>query len=296
MEKYGVLIAVSIILGTASRIYTLRVDYRQYPSYPHAYVTHLTLGFIAAALGALALPALLEENYVAVTFLALAAQQFRDIRNIERQTLAEIEETELIPRGKAYIEGIAKLFESRNYLGMINAFITSLVIHYAGAWIGVVVGIIIPLIFTKAMIGPRVKDIADVEEAPIVFKGKNIGIGDVIMMNVGEDEGLKNWKKYGKGIVIKPKDDNARATLANIGQRQAILYDTATQLGIKLDVGIQQYSPLARLDIETGRVCMIIIPIEPDMPAIFEAILRVPVLESAQRKPLQSQAGKKAAD
>ncbi|MCK4259044.1 MAG: YIEGIA family protein [Halanaerobiales bacterium] len=296
MEKYGVLIAVSILLGTAARIYTLRTDYRQYPSYPHAYVTHLTLGFIAAALGGLAIPALLEENYVAVTFLTVAAQQFRDIRNMERDTLAEIEETELVPRGKAYIEGIAKLFESRNYLAMINAFVTSLVIHYLGLIPGVIIGILFPLLLTRTMIGPRLKDIAVVEKASITFKGKNIGIEDVIMMNVGEDEGIENWKKYGIGLVIKPKDDNARATLANIGQRQAILHDVATQLGIKLDVGIQQYTPLARLDLETGRVCMIIIPIEPDIPAIIEAINKVPVLESAQRKPLQSKAGKMAAD
>ncbi|AZR72757.1 hypothetical protein BBF96_04730 [Anoxybacter fermentans] len=296
MERYGILITASILLGTLARVYTLRVDYRQYPSYPHAYVTHLTLGFIASALGGLALPALLEENYVAVTFLALAAQQFRDIRNIERQTLAEIEETELVPRGKAYIEGIAKLFESRNYLAMLTAFVTSLAIHYIALIPGIIIGIALILLLSPAMIGPRVRDIAVVEEAQIVFDGKNIGIDDIIMMNVGEDEGLKKWKEEGVGIVIKPKDDNARATLANIGQRQAILHDVATQMGIKLDVGIQQYTPLARLDINTGRVYMIIIPIEPDIPAIIEAINRVPVLESSQRKPLQSKAGRAAAD
>ncbi len=296
MDKYGVLISISVLLGTLARFYTLRVDYRQYPSYPHAYVTHLTLGFIAAALGGLALPALLEENYVAVTFLALAAQQFRDIRNSERQTLGEIEETELVPRGKAYIEGIAKLFEARNYLAMLTAFIASLTIHFLELIPGVLTGVVFILLMSLAMVGKRVRDIAVVEQVPITFNGKNIGIEDVIMMNVGEDEGLKNWKKHGLGLVIKPKDDDARATLANIGQRQAILHDAATQLGIELDVGIQQYSPLARLDLETGRVCMIIMTIEPDGEALIKAVNRVPVLESAKRKPLQSKAGKMASD
>lgn len=296
MEKYGILILASVLLGTIARIFTLKVDYRQYPSYPHAYVTHLTLGFIAAALGALALPALLEGDYVAVTFLALAAQQFRDIRNIERQTLAEIEKTELVPRGRAYIEGIAKLFESRNYLAMLTAFLSSIAIHYLDFISGILAGMIFILLMSLAMSGPRVRDIAIIEQVPITFKGKNIGINDVIMMNVGEDEGIANWKRYGIGILIKPKDDNGRATLANVGQRQAILHDAATQLGVKLDLGVQQYSPLARLDLETGQVCIIIMPIEPDIPALLEAIRRVPVLESAQRKPLQSKAGKMAQD
>lgn len=296
MEINMVLITVSILLGFSARCVTLRVDYRQYPSYPHAYVTHLTLGFIAAALGALALPALLDKNYVAVTFLALAAQEFRDVRNIERQSLAEMEETELVPRGKAYIEGIAKLFEARNYLSMLTAFVTSICIHYIGLWIGIFVGALFTMLMLRMMVGPRIKDIAIVEKAPISIKDRKIGIGDVIMMLLGEDEAVENWRKHGFGVIVAPKDDNARATLANIGQRQAILHDVATQLGIKLDVGIQQYSPLARLDLETGRVCIIIMPMEPDVEPLLESIRLVPVLESAQRKPLKSRAGKWAAD
>lgn len=74
-------------IGTISRIVLLKNDYRNYPGYPHGYVTHISLGFIAAALGAVAVPALVEKEYTAVTFLALAAQQFREIRNMERESL-----------------------------------------------------------------------------------------------------------------------------------------------------------------------------------------------------------------
>lgn len=296
MEKFGMLITVSILLGTLARLYSLRVDYRQYPSYPHAYLTHFTLGFIAAALGALALPALLGGDYVAVTFLVLAAQQFRDIRNIERQTLSEIESSELIPRGKPYIEGIAKLFESRNYITMLTAFLSTLVIHYLGLIPGILVGLAFIFGMGRVMSGPQIQDIAEVEEAELVFQGRNLGIGDVIIMNLGEDEAVETWKEHGIGLAIKPKDDNARATLANTGQRQAILHNLATQMGVRLDVGIQQYTPLARLDLETGRVLIIIIPIEPDVRYLIDAVKRVPVLESVQRKPLESKAGKQAAD
>ena len=296
MEKHMLLITTSVLLGFLARLLTLRVDYRQYPSYPHAYVTHLTLGFIAAALGALAIPALMEKNYVAVTFLAAAAQQFRDVRNIERQTLAEMEETELIPRGKTYIEGIAKLFEARNYLAMLTAFISSIAIFYWGIMVGIIVGGIFIMLMWRMMFGKRIQDIAIVEQAPLTIKDMRLGVGDVIMMLLGEKEAVENWQKHGIGIVIKPKNDNARATLANTGQRQAIIHDAATQLGIRLDVGIQQYTPLARLDLETGRVCIIIIPMEPDVNALIESIKRVPILESATRKPLQSKAGKMASD
>lgn len=95
----------------------LRTDYRNYPSYPHGYIIHLSLGAIAASLAAIALPALLEEEYTAVTFLVLCAQQFRDIRNMERETLMKLEENTLVPRGLDYIEGIAKVFESRQLFG-----------------------------------------------------------------------------------------------------------------------------------------------------------------------------------
>jgi hypothetical protein len=84
LSKVLTVIITGLIVGLISRIVLLRSDYRNYPSYPHGYVTHISLGFVAAALGAVAVPALIEKEYTAVTFLALAAQQFREIRNMER--------------------------------------------------------------------------------------------------------------------------------------------------------------------------------------------------------------------
>ena len=37
----------------------------------------------------------------------------------------KLEENTLVPRGLDYIEGIAKVFESRNYLVMLVALVTS---------------------------------------------------------------------------------------------------------------------------------------------------------------------------
>ncbi|TDX52901.1 YIEGIA family protein [Orenia marismortui] len=307
MIKYGEMILLAVIMGTLSRLMILKVDYRQYPGYPHGYIVHLTLGFIASSLGALVFPALLEENYVAVTFLGAAAQQFRDIRNMERNFLSQLEDTELVPRGKAYIEGIAKVFESRNYLAMLTSFITAIgyylfnMIGYQTLNVigGVLIGGVIAYILYILMKDDSIGDIAKVRVIDLEFTGpnkSNITIENNVIMNVGLKESLESWEKSGLGIVIEPKDDNSRATLANIGQRQAIIHDVVTQLGVKLDLGVQDYTPLARLNLHSGRVYMIIIPMEPDRECIKEAVRTTPVLEGSRRKPLSTKAGRIAAD
>ena len=66
-ETFGVVIGISF--GIISRLLMMRTDYRQYPTYPHGKIIHISLGVIAAALGAVAIPAFLNKNYTAVTFL-----------------------------------------------------------------------------------------------------------------------------------------------------------------------------------------------------------------------------------
>ncbi|WP_338452776.1 YIEGIA domain-containing protein [Niallia oryzisoli] len=63
-----ILIVTSIIVGTLARILTIKEDFRQYLSYPNAYMIHLVTGFVAASIGAFAIPALMTKNFVAVTF------------------------------------------------------------------------------------------------------------------------------------------------------------------------------------------------------------------------------------
>jgi uncharacterized protein len=296
MIKYGELILLSILLGTIARSLMLRIDYRQFPSFPHSYVIHLTLGFIASTLGSMAIPALLEKEYIAITFLTIAAQQFRDIRNLERDSLEKIEIDELVPRGMAYIEGIAKLFEARNYLALLTSLSTSIIFYYSNWLWAIIGGSIIGYILHLTMKGPHIKDIARVEIVPLYFSGSNIGVKNLIMMNVGEKKAFEKWKKEGIGIKIIPIDENARATLLNLGQRQAILHDLSILMGIKIDEGMQQFTPLARIDINTSNLYIIIIPQEPDKKFIKKAIEKISVLESAQHKPLKSSMGRKAAD
>ncbi|MFW5992167.1 MAG: YIEGIA domain-containing protein, partial [Halanaerobiaceae bacterium] len=160
----------------------------------------------------------------------------------------------------------------------------------------VLTGILIAFFLPRLLKGEKVANIAHVEIGPLKIEGHNIGIGKNIIMNVGEEEALQKWRKEGLGIKIIPRDEDARATLFNLGQRQAILHDLSILMGVKLDQGLQQYTPLARLEINRGTLHVIIIPQEPDKRFIREAINKIPVLESTRRKPLLSAAGNKAAD
>lgn len=274
----------------------LRIDYRQYPTYPHGYITHLALGFIAALIGAVLVPALLLKEFTAVTFLTLAAQQFQQVRNMERDTLARLEETELVHRGIDYIEGIAKTFEARNYLTIGTAILVSAVIIGLG-WLPALVVTafcIWPLQFL--MKGQVIGDLAEVVPGHLHFQGSLLMVNDIFIMNVGLPDARKKILAEGLAVLIKPRDDNGRATLHHLGQRQAILHTAAALLGTKKDVGEPEFTPLARKNIDTGAIGVFILPIEKDFDCLREIINRVPVLESASRKPLSTLAGRIAAD
>ncbi|MGE5586566.1 MAG: YIEGIA family protein [Bacillota bacterium] len=301
-EGHFLRIAAAVAVGTFARLVVLRSDYRQYPSYPHAYVVHLGLGFIAASLGALAVPAVVTRDFMAASILALAGQQFREVRDMERRSLERLEETELVPRGTAYIEGIARVFEARNYLAMAAALATSLVSYAlplprsmavaAGAACGLFVAAIIVGVFGRRVVG----DIAVVRQGRIQFDGPLLSVEGIVLANIGLAEARRVIETQGVGVVVEPRDDNARATLANVGQRQAIVHDAASIMGARVDVSERDFTPLMRLDISTGRAGMVMVPVEPDVGALLEVVRRVPIIETSVRKPLATRAGRIAAD
>ncbi len=110
MIEYTPAILCGVIAGTVTRVLMLRTDTRQYPTRLHGKIIHIAMGLIAAALGAIAIPSILKKDFSAITFLTLAATQFRDVRNMERNTLQQLDGYELVPRGNTYIEGIALVF------------------------------------------------------------------------------------------------------------------------------------------------------------------------------------------
>ncbi|NLN06666.1 MAG: hypothetical protein GX167_03505 [Firmicutes bacterium] len=289
-------ILTGVVLGTLARYWMLRRDFRQYPSYPHAVVTHLALGFVAATLGAVAVPAIAAKEYTAVTFLALAATQFRDVRNMEREMLVAIDQSSLVSRGPDFIEGIARTFEARNYLVVFVSLAASLAAYALSPPYGILAGVLAMLLVHRFMRGKLIGDIAKVRPAELHFEGANLFVEDIHIMNLGLKEIRRVYEEKGRAVILEPLDDNGREILANVGQRQAIAHDVAALLGIHRDVDTAEFTPLLRRKAETGRVGMVIVPIEPDMECLLAAVRNVPVLESAFVRPLAARAGRCAAD
>ncbi|NLM25384.1 MAG: hypothetical protein GX208_04610 [Firmicutes bacterium] len=296
--QYLLTIILGTIGGLLARFYMLRRDYRQYPSYPQGWAIHLFIGFIGAFLGSIIVPSVLEQEFAAVSFLLLAASQFREVRNIERSSLEKIEATELVVRGSAYIEGIARVFEARNYLSIITSLFISIVsellkFNLTLRLIGsTATGLLTAGLLNYLMRGPSISDIADIKLAEINFDGPILDIGGVKVSNVGLDSVREIYQKYGVAAEIHPKDPDAKATLSNIGQMQAIAHDVSSMVGVRMDVGEQEYTPLVRRDPVSGKLVIVIVPSEDDEQAFLEAISNVPVLEGAIRKPLRSVAGR----
>ncbi|HCJ11119.1 MAG TPA: hypothetical protein DHW14_08175, partial [Clostridiales bacterium] len=183
------------VLGSLARLAMLRTDYRQYPSYPHGYASHLALGVIAAFTGAAVVPAFIEKEFTAVTFLVLVAQQFREIRDLERRTLDRLEETQLVRRGAGYVEDIAKVFEARNYLTIFAAMTASTVAYLgaasevmpwpAAALAGSTAGLGVVLYGKRGLDRRPVGAICRVREGRLHFRDTLLYVDDILIMEIG---------------------------------------------------------------------------------------------------------------
>lgn len=288
MEEYTNAVLLGILVGIISRFIMLRTDYRSYPTYPHGQVIHVALGVIAAGLGSVAVPAFIEHDYTAVTFLGLAASQFRDVRNMERNTLQQLDQMELVPRGLAYIEGIAMVFEGRNYLVMLSSILTTASTIFLGWQLGALIGLGTLLIDKVLMSGKRISDIATVDQLNVRMENENLYVGDIYIMNIGLEDTRNKIRKNGIGFILTPKNANGVVTLGNFGQRQAILHDVSTVLGVYRDSGEPSLVPLIKRNMDTGQLGIFLIPQIKDAEKVRATIMRVPVLESVYRKPLEA--------
>ncbi|MFZ5944064.1 MAG: YIEGIA family protein [Bacillota bacterium] len=282
--EYIVLIVTGIIMGTLARALNLKEDYRQYPTFPNGYLIHLLTGFIAAALGAVAIPALMTKNFVAVTFLALAIQQFRDVRKMEANSLENLEQTEFAYRGAAYIDGIAKTFEARNYIALTVSFIAALTIQLVNnknIWINVVSGVIVALItfliLQRVSKGKTVGDIAQVKAGKIEVKGSELYVDGIYISNqLGTENAQKLFKEEGIAVVVYPNEEHFRITFDNYGLRQAMLFEATRSVGIK------RYH-FTRKDYDKGRGVIALVPLVPDIERMIEAVKKTPLLESVKK-------------
>ncbi|AMQ06466.1 MULTISPECIES: YIEGIA family protein [Sporosarcina] len=291
MDNYLLPVVVGIVFGFVARTLLLRTDFRQYPTYPTGRIIHLSFGFIAAFIGAVAIPAVLESDWTAVTFLGLAATQFREVRKMERESLQNIDNFELVERGTPFIEGMAQAFESRNYLVMFTALITTLCAVFS-FWLGIIGGIVMLVMVKFNMSGQLLNAIADVTEAEIRFEGPTLFVGDILIKNVGLEDTRKIITEKAVGAIIIPKNQNSIVTLSFLGQRQAMLHHVATVLGSYLDSGEPALIPLTKRDMEDGRIALFFLPREKDFHQIKAVLDNVPVLDSAIRMPKEADKGK----
>ncbi|MGG1687571.1 YIEGIA family protein [Pseudalkalibacillus sp. NRS-1564] len=294
MNEYTIPIVFGVIAGTLARIYMFRTDYRQYPTYPHGMIIHLALGFIAASLGALVVPSIMEQEFTAVTFLTLAASQFREVRNMERKTLTEMDSLELVPRGASYIEGIAVTFEGRNYLVIFISFVTSFAYLAINVWAGLVAAFLAFLVAKKYMTGSKLGKIANIEQKEVKFEGAGLYVDNIYIMNIGIPARQKEILEHGLGFTISPKNFDARMTIGNLGQRQAILHDLAISLGVYRDSGTPALVPLIKRDLDDGRIGVFILPQNRSVDLAMKVISQVPTLENAIRMPTETK--KKGSD
>lgn len=291
MDQYLIPVVVGTLVGVVARIILLRTDFRQYPTYPTGRIIHVSAGFIAAFIGAVAVPSVLDSDWTAVTFLGLAATQFREIRKMERDTLEKVDKKELVARVESFIEGMAQAFEGRNYVVMFIALIATLICIY-NVWLGIIIGIAGTFLVKVKMKGKLLTDIADVSEGEIHFDGPNLYISDIPIKNVGLLNSKKVIMEKAVGAIITPKNENSILTLSNLGQRQAMLHHVANVLGVYLDTGEPDYVPISKRDLEDGRVALFIMPMEKDFHQIKTVLENVPVLDSAIRLPSEADKGK----
>src|SRR5690606_27821387 len=108
-------------------------------------------------------------------------------------------------------------------------FFVSLLCVWLGLWAGLAAGAAVLPATRLLMRGRRVGDIADISFAPVRVDEAGVYVGDIYMMNVGLPEDRELIMRSGIGIVLAPKNDDPRVTLAHGGQRQANLYDVSTR-------------------------------------------------------------------
>ena len=291
---------VAMIIGIMSRLIMLNLDQKQYPSQPDILVSQIVLAFVASSLGALLIPALVNRSYTSITFLSLAAEQFRQVRNNRRDTLQSLEGTQLVPRGNSFIEEIARTYEIRNYMCIVTSFLTVSVFYIldgefnvdenTALIISTIVGLVIAYILKKSLSRQSIGDIAEVSIVDISFVNESIlKVGSLQgITNIGLKKDRERYLKEGVGIEIRPKNNSYinASILNNPGQRQVICYNLYSRLGVLRESNEPVFTPIPRKDPNTQAILIAFIPMEKNEQKVIEAIKSSPILASARGKNL----------
>ncbi|MDR0879984.1 MAG: YIEGIA family protein [Clostridioides sp.] len=285
---------VSVIIGILCRGLVLVMKNKQYPSRPQDYLEQIISSGLAASLGAIALPALLDKEYSALTFFAIAIQQFQGLADQERITLKNTDNDEMVPKGDTYVEEISSTYETRSYISLFSALFASVayittyenfsknfvVCTVAATIAGVVVGIVFKKYLTRKSIG----DIADIVPAELYFEGPLLKIGENVIGNIGMKATRDIYMEKGMGIRITPKKAEYFGILNDAGQRQAILHNIYIHLGIDKDIDEFDITASTKSDMAENNIVVSFVPMLRDMSELIESAKSTPILEISKGK------------
>ena len=270
---------IGIIIGVISRIIMLNLDQKQYPSQPNILVSQIVLAFVASSLGALLIPALMNRSYTSITFLSLAAEQFRQVRSNRRDTLESLEGSQLVTRGNSFIEEVA------SYSILTGEFKLS---ENMSIIISTIIGILITFLLKKILSRQSIGDVAEVSIVDIKFVNETIlQVGSLKgITNVGLKSDRERYLKYGIGVEIRPKNNSyVNASILNYpGQRQAICYNLYSRLGVLRESNEPVFTPIPRKDPNSQAIFLAFIPMIKDESKVIEAVKSAPILASAKGK------------
>lgn len=285
---------IGILIGIISRIITLKTDRKQYPTEPNMLVSQIVLAIIGSALGAMLVPALMQKSYTSVTFLSLAASQFRQVRHTKRSSLMDMEKSLLVKRGEGYIEEIALTYEVRSYTCILTALTTSSVYHLAktelyldefpSIILGSIAGIALALIFKKLFVRESIGSIAEVVPAKISFDGPLLKVNDIIISNIGLESSRQRYLDHGLAVEIIPKKGSyiSSGIILNPGQRQTLANIAYSRLGIMRTPDEPDFIPLLRRNPKNESLVMPYIPLEKDIDKLIAAVKSTPIIENAR--------------
>lgn len=247
-------IAGGILTGVLAHLYFAWAEPHQFPTAPHGRIIYVFLGFLAAILGSLAVPALLTADYTAGVFLALGGAQFHTVRAEERKLLQSLDQDAVVPRGNAYIEGLALAMEARNYLVLLIAILVTLLGLRFPAPVAVGAGSLAAIVVGR------------------LSRGRSLGQMTEVSLKPTTDGSVE--------VSYLPSNFRARAILKTPGQQQAILHDLAVGLGLRLDPEGHPLLPTAEVEPHGETLRVVIHPESTDPERILRAAVRVPVLEA----------------
>lgn len=284
----------ALFIGILCRTLVLRVTDKQYPSRPQDYIEQIIISGLSASLGAIALPALIDKEFSALTFFAVGIQQFQGLAEQERITLENLDDDEVVPKGGAYVEEIAATYETRSYISLFSSLAASIVYIYLARKYGfnallctlgaVVGGTIVGLIFRVALRRNSISDVADVIPAKIIFDETQLYVNDTSITNIGLKSTRDKYMKKGLAVEIIPKSMADFGVINDVGQRQAILHNIFIHMGIDKDVDEFDVLATSRTDLNRNTIVMPYLPILQDMDVLINVIKSTPIIETAKGK------------